>query len=152
VIIADAGFFYALADSSDTWHLRAKRALPTQSEGWITTWPVLTEATHLLTRWIGIAAAQALLRDVAAGGIAVWQWSAPQTERLAYLMDRYVSLPMDLADGSLILLAEHLGHGRILTTDERDFGAYRFKSREPFVNLMADDGYGTRAAGRARLK
>ena len=138
MIIADAGFFYALADADDAWHRRALRALPTQDEGWITTWPVLTEATHLLTRWIGTDAAQALLRDVAAGGIAVWQWAAPQTERLAYLMERYASLPMDLADGSLVLLAEHLGHGRILTTDERDFGAYRFKSREPFHNLLAD--------------
>jgi predicted nucleic acid-binding protein len=141
VIIADAGFFYALADASDVWHTRAKRALPTQSEGWITTWPVLTEATHLLTRWIGPDAAHALLRDVAAGGIAVWQWAEPQTERLAHLMERYASLPMDLADGSLVLLAEHLGHGRILTTDERDFGAYRFKNRAPFHNLLAGTGH-----------
>jgi predicted nucleic acid-binding protein len=138
VIIADAGFFYALADVTDAWHLRATRALSTQDEGWITTWPVLTETTHLLTRWIGTDAAQALLRDVAAGGIAVWQWTQPQTERMAHLMSRYASLPMDLADASLVLLAEHLGHGRILTTDERDFGAYRFKSHQPFNNLLAD--------------
>ena len=103
---------------------------------------MLTEATHLLTRWIGADAAQALLRDVAAGGIAVWQWAAPQTERLASLMERYASLPMDLADASLVLLAEHLGHGRILTTDERDFGAYRFKSREPFQNLLSEGAHG----------
>ena len=109
MIIADAGFFYALADADDAWHTRATRALATQGEGWVTTWPVLTEATHLLTRWIGTDAAHALLRDVAAGGIAVWQWDAPQTERLAYLMERYASLPMDLADGSMVLLAEYLG-------------------------------------------
>jgi len=142
VILADAGFFYALADADDAWHSRARQALATQAEGWITTWPVLTEATHLLTRWIGADAAQALLRDVAAGGIAVWQWAAPQTERLASLMERYASLPMDLADASLVLLAEHLGHGRILTTDERDFGAYRFKSREPFQNLLSEGAHG----------
>ena len=53
------------------------------------------------------------------------------------LMKRYANLPMDLADASLVLLAGHLGHGRILTTDERDFGAYRWKSRKPFRNLMA---------------
>jgi predicted nucleic acid-binding protein len=140
MIIVDAGYFYALADASDAWHVRAKRALPTQAEGWVTTWPVLTEATLLLTRWIGTDAAHALLRDVAAGGIAVWQWAEPQTERLAHLMERYASLPMDLADGSLVLLAEHLGHGRILTTDERDFGAYRFKNRAPFQNLLANAG------------
>lgn len=137
MIIADAGFFYALADADDAWHTRAVRALSTQEEGWVTTWPVLTEATHLIVRWIGTDAAHALLRDVAAGGVAVWQWDAQQTGRLADLMHRYASLPMDLADGSLVLLAEHLGHGRILTTDERDFGAYRFKSREPFHNLLA---------------
>ena len=136
MIIADAGFFYALIDRRDAWHTRAVAALPTQAQGWITTWPVLTEATHLITRWVGSAAAQALLREVADGAIAVWSWPAEHTARLPDLMHRYTRLPMDLADASLVLLAEHLGHGRILTTDERDFGAYRFKSREPFDNLL----------------
>jgi len=138
VIIADAGFFYALIDRSDAWHSRAVSALDTQDEGWITTWPVLTEATHLLTRWIGTDAAQALLREVADGAIAVWQWPLAQTERMAQLMARYANLPMDLADASLVLLAEDLGHGRILTTDTRDFGAYRFKSQQPFRNLLME--------------
>ncbi len=136
MIIADAGFFYALIDRRDAWHTRAVAALPTQAQGWITTWPVLTEATHLITRWVGSAAAQALLREVADGAIAVWSWPAEHTARLPDLMHRYTRLPMDLADVSLVLLAEHLGHGRILTTDQRDFGAYRFKSREPFDNLL----------------
>jgi hypothetical protein len=35
-------------------------------------------------------------------------------------------------------LAEHLGHGRILTTDARDFGAYRWKSRKPFKNVLQE--------------
>ena len=73
---------------------------------------------------------------VADGAIAVWSWPAEHTARLPDLMHRYTRLPMDLADASLVLLAEHLGHGRILTTDQRDFGAYRFKSREPFDNLL----------------
>ena len=136
MIIADAGFFYALIDRRDAWHTRAVAALPTQAQGWITTWPVLTEATHLITRWVGTAATQALLREVADGAIAVWSWRAEHTARLPDLMHRYTRLPMDLADASLVLLAEHLGHGRILTTDQRDFGAYRFKSREPFDNLL----------------
>jgi predicted nucleic acid-binding protein len=45
---------------------------------------------------------------------------------------------MDLADASLVLLAEHLGHGRILSTDQRDFGAYRWKNHEPFHNLLEE--------------
>ncbi len=43
---------------------------------------------------------------------------------------------MDLADASLVLLAEHLGHGRILSTDQRDFKAYRWKNNYPFENLL----------------
>ena len=51
-------------------------------------------------------------------------------------LQRYASLPMDLADSSLVLLAEHLGYGSILTTDERDFGSYRWKARKRFPNLL----------------
>ncbi len=142
MIIADAGFFYALIDRRDAWHSRAVSALDTQAEGWITTWPVLTEATHLLTRWIGTDAAQALLREVADGAIVVWSWPLAHTERMVQLMARYASLPMDLADASLVLLAEELGHGRILTTDARDFGAYRFKSQQPFQNLLLESAHG----------
>ncbi|MEC8434908.1 MAG: hypothetical protein VXZ27_03640 [SAR324 cluster bacterium] len=43
---------------------------------------------------------------------------------------------MDLADASLVLLAEHLGHGRIVSTDERDFQTYRWKQHHPFTNLL----------------
>jgi predicted nucleic acid-binding protein len=45
--------------------------------------------------------------------------------RIAELMAKYADLPMDFADASLVLLAEHLGHGRILSTDVRDFRTYR---------------------------
>ncbi len=36
-------------------------------------------------------------------------------------MRQYQDLPMNLADASLVLLAERLGHGRIVSTDQRDF-------------------------------
>ena len=40
--------------------------------------------------------------------------------------------------GDLVVLAEHLKSGRILSTDERDFRTYRFKRHDPFVNLLLD--------------
>ena len=33
-------------------------------------------------------------------------------------------------------------NGRILATDEREFGAYRFKGREPFQNLLLEGRHG----------
>ena len=56
--------------------------------------------------------------------------------RLQQLLEQYQSLPMDLADASLVLLAEHLGHGRIVSTDERDFQTYRWKQHYTFTNLL----------------
>ena len=98
---------------------------------------MLTVATHRILRWLGPRFAAALMDDVASGGIALWDPSEPQLGRIAPLMRRYAKLPMDLADASLVLLAEHLGHGHILSTDERDFSTYRWKNREPFHNLLA---------------
>ncbi len=43
---------------------------------------------------------------------------------------------MDLADASLVILAEELGSGRIVSTDTRAFRTYRWKSRKPFQNLL----------------
>lgn len=51
-------------------------------------------------------------------------------------MQKYRDLPMDLADASLVVCAEVNGSGRIRSTDTRDFGAYRWKQRKPFKNLL----------------
>jgi uncharacterized protein len=137
VIAVDAGFIYALIDPKDAWHARAAALTHTAaSEGWITTWPALTEASHLLAHRMGVAFSAALMDDVADGTLTLWQLPADAATRMATLMRKYASLPMDLADATLLLLAEHLGHGRILSTDMRDFGAYRWKNRKPFKNLL----------------
>jgi uncharacterized protein len=136
MILVDAGFLYALLDKDDAWHARAKAAAGDIKEKWITTWPVLTEAVHLISRWVGVEQAIALMQDIAGGDIALWDLTPQAARAVPALMKRYADLPMDLADASLVLLAESLEHGRILTTDERDFHAYRWKSRRPFQNLL----------------
>jgi uncharacterized protein len=137
VISIDTGYIYALLDPKDAWHTRAAALSNTAvDEGWITTWPVLTEASHLLTQRLGTEFAAGLLDDVADGSIALWEPPADGAARMAVLMRKYAQLPMDLADASLVLLAEHLGHGQILSTDLRDFKTYRWKHRKPFRNLL----------------
>lgn len=137
MIAVDSGFLFALADTSDAWHERAMSQRHTLEEGWITTWPVLAEVCHLFIRRLGTEPAVVLMADVAAGLVEVWSPRDEALAGMAPLLHKYASLPMDLADATLVLLAEHLGHGRILTTDERDFGAYRWKSRKPFKNVLA---------------
>lgn len=51
--------------------------------------------------------------------------------RLFELMEQYQDRPMDLADASLVLVAERTGARKILTLDS-DFLFYRIKSKDTF--------------------
>jgi predicted nucleic acid-binding protein len=136
MILADTGFFYALLDRDDAWHARCRDAAAALEEGLVTTWPVLTEAVHLVSRSLGVEPAAALMEEVADGEVVVWDMTPESRAKVPTLLRRYADLPMDLADASLVLLAESLGHGRILTTDQRDFRTYRWKTRRPFEPLL----------------
>lgn len=136
MLIVDTGYFYALADRRDRHHARAVEVLGQIAEPLITTWPVLTETTHLLNQRLGTSVTTLFMRNLADGFCAVHQTDPAELRRIADLMVQYADLPVDLADASLVLLAEHLGEGRILSTDLRDFGAYRFKDSKPFRNLL----------------
>lgn len=85
---------------------------------------------------LGAHAAEAFIQSGTNGAFAIHPLGPHELPRILELMRRYRELPMDLADASLVLLAEHLGSGRILSTDQRDFRTYRWKSRKPFQNLL----------------
>jgi len=138
LIIADTGFFLALANARDAHHETAKQVLSHIAEPLVTTWPVMTEACHLIANRLSAQAAETFVASAARGSFAVFDLQSTHLARIVELMAKYRQLPMDLADASLVILAEHLGSGRILTTDRRDFGTYRWKSRRPFKNLMPD--------------
>ncbi len=137
MISIDAGYLIALLDKDDASHAQAVKWSASVDEGWITTWPVLTEALWMLAARVDLRAAQAVMGEVADGNILLWDLAPQLLQSMSTLMHKYRALPMDFADASLVMLADHLGHGRILTTDRRDFGAYRWKSRRPFEDLMA---------------
>jgi predicted nucleic acid-binding protein len=137
MIIADTGFWVALLFRRDTFHQRAAEAYRRHKEALITTWPILTEACYLLGSRVDPEASAALL-DRADRSFAVWALPRGAAAQAAQLMRQYANLPMDLADASAVLLAEHLGDGRILSTDQRDFGAYRWKQHRPFENLLLE--------------
>lgn len=135
-IIIDTGFFLALASSTDRHHKKAiKKLKQTEDKVWMTTWPVVIETCHLLGR-LSILEVNHFLALYTQEAFSIFEISKTHAFRLQELMLKYADLPMDLADASLVLLAEHLGHGRILSTDERDFNAYKWKNQHPFENLL----------------
>lgn len=136
MIIADTGFFVALASEQDAMHSAALRVLNTLQEPLITTFPVITETCYLLLSRSSHAAQCGFLEDAATGVFEIFDLQRHHLTRMLALMQRYANLPMDLADASLVVLAEHLGHGRILTVDRRDFGVYRWQDGNGFENLL----------------
>ena len=136
MIIADTGFFLALANGRDQHHQAAKQTLDQLVEPLITTWPVMTETCHLLANRLAPQAAETFLASAARGAFELFELETAHLPRIVDLMRKYRQLPMDLADASLVILAEHVGSGRILSTDRRDFGAYRWKNHRPFKNLL----------------
>ncbi|MEO1368315.1 MAG: PIN domain-containing protein, partial [Acidobacteriota bacterium] len=139
MIIADTGFWLALANRRDRHHGRAAAWLRNLDAPLICTWPVVTETVYLLLHRVGALAQRQFLESHARGAFEVFDIGRHHVDRLVELMEKYEDLPMDLADASLVLLSESLGHGRILSTDERDFGIYRCKQQEPFENLLSHD-------------
>ena len=56
MVIADAGFWLALAARRDRYYAQARDRLERLSEPLVTTWPVVTEAGYLILRELGPAA------------------------------------------------------------------------------------------------
>lgn len=136
MIIADTGYWLALANSSDRHHAAAKAALAELREPLVTTWPVMTETCHLLAHRLGSTAHERFIESAAQGAFTIFTLEPTHLPRILVLLKKYRDLPMDLADASLVILAEELGSGKILSTDTRAFRACRWKTRKPFRNLL----------------
>jgi predicted nucleic acid-binding protein len=138
MIIADSGFWLALLNHRDNFHQKVCDYATTIDETLITTMPVVTEVCYLLQSRCGSSYAEKFLLAQNDGLFELFTIDETKFVQIAKLMNKYADLPMDLADASLVILANHLGHGRIVSTDKRDFHTYRWKNTQPFINLLAD--------------
>jgi uncharacterized protein len=143
MIIVDSGYWLGLLDRRDAFHPVCREFLAQCREPLITTYPVLTEALHLLMRReavrLGLELLALLSKLQKQGYFSLFSMNDSHLPHLEKLMIQYADLPMDLADASLVLLAETLRHGRIVSTDRRDFHTYRWKNHHPFHNLLDAD-------------
>jgi hypothetical protein len=136
MVMVDTGFWLALANKKDEHHEKAKSTMANINSPLITTWSVMTETCYLLLMRLGAQAPVAFIKSYGGGAFKAFDLSEKHAGRIHELMEKYANLPMDLADASLVILAEHLGHGRILSSDVRDFNVYRWKDNKPFENLF----------------
>ena len=132
--IADSGPLIALFEPAERRHAAMRSFIETYQGVLLTTWPVLTEVGHLLGH--SIDRQLAFLQWVERGGIELTTPAAGAVSLFRQLSEKYRDLPMDIADGSLIVLAIESGVRDILTFD-RDFDVYRLPDRSRFNNVLA---------------
>lgn len=125
MILTDTAPLVALFDPADGDHQRCVGILAKIEGPLCTTVPVLTEAFHLLSP--GSVGSQRLIDFVMAQGLHVLYLDAGTLSRAFELMVQYADRPMDLADASLVVLAETLKLRKIFTLDRGDFATYRIK-------------------------
>lgn len=136
MVLADTGYWLALANRTDRWHDLAVAVTRRLDEPLVVTWPVLTETCHLMLSRLGVLAELRFVEQISRN-VDIHEMGKERMDDVRALMEKYSDLPMDLADASLVVAATDLGEGRILTTDQRDFNVYRWKDTEPFSNLLA---------------
>ena len=129
--LVDAGPLVAILDQDERDHARCVEALATLSSPLLTTWPALTEAMYLLGEADGWRAQEYLWRLVEREDLRVSDLDDETRSRAHVLMEKYRDLPMDLADATLVALAESMNLRRIFTLDG-DFRVYRFKGKGEF--------------------
>jgi uncharacterized protein len=97
----------------------------------VTTWPVFTEAMYLLADAGGWPAQRALWGMIEREALVLAELQPPDIARTRALMEKYRDAPMDIADATLVVIAEARGLKRVFTLDS-DFGVYRLRGREAF--------------------
>ena len=131
----DAGPLVALIDyGQGEAHRTCVAALKTILGPLVTTWPCFTEAMYFLGDLKGWKGQETLWKFLERGALALHISTDSETNRMRVLMEKYGDTPMDLADASLVAIAESQGLHRILTLDN-DFRIYRINGTTAFEVL-----------------
>ncbi len=133
-IIVDTGALVALFNPDDRYRpaITASLAREPASVVMLTTWPCVTEATHILPR---VDQQLALLEFIRAGVCEVRPFAADDLQSFIEWIAKYRDHPMDFADASLVWLAAIAGVTAVLTTDRSDFERYRLPGGKRFEIL-----------------
>ena len=106
--LVDAGPLVALIDRGESGHQRCVDTLAQLSGPLVTTWPAFTEAIYLLGSAGGWPAQEALWKLVDRSDLRLVDLDVSMRQRSRELMAKYEDVPMDLADASLVALAESM--------------------------------------------
>ncbi|MBK6727051.1 MAG: PIN domain-containing protein [Xanthomonadales bacterium] len=122
-VLLDAGPWLALFHGADRQHARMVEWLRREGSAihLVSTWPVLTEVCFFLRA----ETKQRVLAWVARGAVEMVALGSEELALMERVIGRFADQRPDLADASLLAVAERRGLDEVATLDLRDFGTYR---------------------------
>ncbi len=131
-VLLDTGFIVALLDRSEMNHKRCAQTIQNVTQPLVTCEAVIAESCYLLRGLAG--ASEAVLENVEKGVFQIPFSIVRSAGPVRRILRKYRDRKIDFADACLILLAEEVENGEILTLDS-DFQFYRWKKTKPFLLL-----------------
>jgi uncharacterized protein len=129
-VLVDTGPLVAILSSTDQHHEICVETLRHLPGPLLSCWPVMTEAAWLLRAYP--SAVQKLLRSADSGFLELLPMARTEAKAVAEVMKRYADIQPQLADATLVYLADREGIDTIFTLDRRDFSVYRSAGKRPF--------------------
>jgi predicted nucleic acid-binding protein len=131
--LIDSGPLIALFDRSDRYHTRVIEFLKRYKGELITSWAVLTEVSHMLD--FNLKVQIDFLKWIERGGVRVYEISQSDIVHIRVMMEKYIDIPMDLADGTLMYITNVENIKEIISIDS-DFDIYRTLKKQNLNNLL----------------
>lgn len=131
--IIDSGPLIALFDRSDKYHKIVLDFIKSYKGKLITSWAVITEVSHMLD--FNLQVQIDFLKWCELGGIEVYTISQDEISNIRVMMEKYSDIPMDLADATLMYIANKENIKNIVSIDS-DFDIYRTLKKQSLNNLL----------------
>lgn len=137
-LLLDTGPVVASLDRSDPQHEWVIQRFGSIRGRVVTTGAIITEAAFFLQDVKdGIRNLVALIDALS---LEIWDCFSLEALRSGQrLMATYADVPMDFADATLVLAAEHYRTSEIVTLDQRGFRTFRYGRNKPFRLLLQED-------------
>ena len=131
--LIDSGPLIALFDSSDRYHKSVLEFIKSYRGELVTSWSVITEVSHMLD--FNLKVQIDFLKWIQKGAVNIYEIYQNDILHIIDMMEKYTDIPMDLADATLMYIANKEDIKDIISIDS-DFDIYRTLKRGSLRNLL----------------
>jgi len=133
ITLVDSGPLIALFDKGDKYHQDILKFFKAYRGEFVTTWAVVTEVTHMLD--FNLKVQLDFLKWLELGAVEIYEIKQSDLTEIIPMMTKYTNVPMDLADSTLMFVAQKESIKEIVSIDS-DFDIYRTLKQGFLRNLL----------------